>query len=43
MEAIRLLTLRKNKDAVDPGKLEETVIDEAPQVAMVGCFRKLTA
>ncbi len=43
MEAIRLLTLRKNKDAVDPNQLEATVIDEAPQVAMVGCFRKLTA
>lgn len=43
MEAIRLLTLRKNKDAVDIGKLEAKVIDEAPQVAMVGCFRKLTA
>lgn len=43
MEAIRLLTLRKNKDAVDPRQLEATVIDEAPQAAMVGCFRKLTA
>ncbi len=43
MEAIRLLTLRKNKDAVDPKQIEATVIDEAPQVAMVGCFRKLTA
>ncbi len=43
MEAIRLLTLRKNKDRVDPQRLEPTVIDQAPQVAMVGCFRKLTA
>ena len=43
MEAIRQVTLRKNKDRVDPQRLKPTVIDEAPQVAMVGCFRKLTA
>ena len=43
MEAIRLLTLRKNEDAVAPAEIDEKVIEEAPQVAMVGCFRKLTA
>ena len=43
MEAIRLLTLRKNKDAMDPQQLAPEVMDELPQVAMVGCFRKLTA
>jgi heterodisulfide reductase subunit C len=43
MEAIRLLTLRRNKDQVDPQRIAPTVIGEAPQVAMVGCFRKLTA
>ena len=43
MEAIRLLTLRANRDRVDPRRLEPTVIAGAPPIAMVACFRKLTA
>lgn len=43
MEAIRQLTLRKNVNMVEPSQLEEDVLKELPQIAMVSCFRKLTA
>jgi heterodisulfide reductase subunit C len=43
MEAVRLLTLRRNKDRVDLSRLEPTLIGELPQIAMVSCFRKMTA
>ncbi|MBP8645867.1 MAG: 4Fe-4S dicluster domain-containing protein [Syntrophobacteraceae bacterium] len=43
MEAIRLLTLRKNIDMVNPSKLPGETVKEMPQIAMVSCFRKLTS
>lgn len=43
MEAIRQLTLRKNVNIVEPSELDEEVLRELPQIAMVSCFRKLTA
>ena len=43
MEAVRLLTLRRNLDRVDPRSVDVTVFREAPQVALVSAFRKLTA
>jgi len=43
MEAIRLLTLRKNVNHVEPSKLEKEEIKRLPQIAMVSCFRKMTS
>jgi heterodisulfide reductase subunit C len=43
MEAIRQLTLRKNVNIVEPSELDEEVLKELPQIAMVSCFRKLTS
>lgn len=43
MEAIRLLTLRKNENKVEPSKLSKDLVKELPQIAMVSCFRKLTS
>lgn len=43
MEAIRLLTLRKNVDAVEPSRIPEETLAELPQIALVSCFRKFTA
>ena len=43
MEAIRQLRLRRNVDLVEISKLEEEVLRELPQIAMVSCFRKLTS
>ncbi|NLI82140.1 MAG: 4Fe-4S dicluster domain-containing protein [Deltaproteobacteria bacterium] len=43
MEAIRLLTLRKNENMVEPSKLPGETVKEMPQIAMVSCFRKLTS
>lgn len=43
MEAIRLLTLRKNINYVEPSQLPSESIKELPQIAMVSCFRKLTS
>jgi heterodisulfide reductase subunit C2 len=43
MEAIRQLTLRKNLNCVEPSKLEKEAIKEMPQIALVSCFRKMTA
>jgi heterodisulfide reductase subunit C len=42
MEAVRLLTLRKNKNYVEPSKMSRETIAELPQIAMVSAFRKLT-
>ena len=42
-EAVRLLTLRKNEDFINLRELSEETIEEAPQIAMVSAFRKLTA
>ncbi len=42
MEALRLITLRKNKDFVEPSKIPPQTIAEMPQIALVSGFRKLT-
>jgi len=43
MEALRLLTLRKNIDCVKISEIPKETIAELPQMALVGGFRKLTA
>ena len=42
MEAIRLLTLRKNVDHVKPEQITPEERDDIPQIAMVSGFRKFT-
>jgi len=42
MEALRLITLRKNKDFVELSKIPPQTIAEMPQIALVSGFRKLT-
>ena len=42
-EAVRLLPLRQNKDLIRPGEIDKAVIKQAPQIALVSAFRKLTA
>jgi heterodisulfide reductase subunit C len=43
MEALRLLTLRKNINYVEPSKIPAEIITELPQIALVSSFRKHTA
>ncbi len=43
MEALRLITLRKNIDFVEPSRISPETIAEFPQVALVSGFRKLTS
>ena len=43
MEALRLITLRKNIDYVEPSKIPLESLAEFPQIALVSSFRKLTA
>jgi len=43
MEAIRLLTLRKNVDHVKPEQIPPEERDDIPQIAMVSGLRKFTA
>lgn len=43
MEALRLLTLRKNVDAIKPSRIPEETLAELPQIALVSYFRKFTA
>ncbi len=43
MEALRLITSRKNIDNVQIPQIPKETIAQLPQVAMVGGFRKLTA
>ena len=43
MEALRLLTLRKNIDFVEPSKIDPETVAELPQIALVSGFRKLTS
>lgn len=43
MEALRQLTLRKNKNYVEPSKIPAETIKKIPQIAMVSCFRKMTS
>ena len=42
MEAVRQVVLRKNEDHVSPSKIDKKDLKELPQIALVGCFRKLT-
>ena len=42
-EAVRLLVLRQNTDLVHPSEIPEEVLGEAPPIAMVSAFRKLTS
>lgn len=43
MEALRLLTLRQNKNHIQPFAIEKETLAEAPQIAFVSAFRKHTA
>ncbi|MFO7654181.1 MAG: 4Fe-4S dicluster domain-containing protein [Candidatus Krumholzibacteriia bacterium] len=43
MEALRLLTLRTNRNHIQPFAVPQETLAEAPQVAMVSAFRKHTA
>ena len=43
MEALRLVTLRKNIDYIKPMSIPPETLAELPQIALVGCFRKHTA
>ncbi|MFC1899960.1 4Fe-4S dicluster domain-containing protein [Chloroflexota bacterium] len=42
MEALRLITLRKDKDFVKLSSIPPETITEMPQIALVSGFRKLT-
>jgi heterodisulfide reductase subunit C len=42
MEALRLLTLRKSKNYIEPSKLSREKVASLPQIAMVSSFRKMT-
>ena len=43
MEALRLITLRKNIDYMEASKISADTLGELPQIALVGGFRKHTA
>ena len=43
MEALRLLTLRKNQNRIEPSKIPPETVAELPQIALVSGFRKLTS
>lgn len=43
MEAIRLVTLRKNENYLEPYEIEKEVFEDLPPIALVSCFRKHTA
>lgn len=43
MEAIRLMTLRKNRNFIEPSELAAETLKECPQIALVAGFRKLTS
>jgi len=43
MEAMRLLTLRKNKNHIEPSKMNRETLAELPAIALVSSFRKLTS
>jgi len=43
MEALRVITLRKNVNFVEPSKIPPETIVELPQIALVSGFRKLTS
>ena len=43
MEALRVITLRKNINFVEPSRIPPETIVELPQIALVSSFRKLTS
>lgn len=43
MEALRLLTLRKNVNHIEPSKLPREAMEAFPPIALVSCFRKMTS
>jgi heterodisulfide reductase subunit C len=43
MEAIRLMTLRKNLNFIEPSQLSAEIMKEYPGIALVSGFRKLTS
>jgi heterodisulfide reductase subunit C len=43
MEALRLMTLRKNQNYIEPSQLSAETVKECPQIALVAGFRKLTS
>ncbi len=43
MEALRLMTLRKNQNYIEPSQLPAETVKECPQIALVAGFRKLTS
>jgi len=43
MEALRLITLRKNINYVEPSRIPQETIADLPQLALVSSFRKLTS
>ena len=43
MEAIRLMTLRKNQNFIEPSQMATETIKECPGIAMVAAFLKLTS
>jgi len=42
-EAVRQLTLRQNVDLIKPQDIPDETKEEAPQIAFVSTFRKLTS
>jgi len=43
MEALRLISLRKNSDYIKPAELSPDALAKLPQIALVSSFRKHTA
>ena len=43
MEALRLLTLRRNENHVQPFAIDAKTLADAPQIALVSAFRKHTS
>ncbi len=43
MEAIRQIKLRENENYIEPFEIPTETIKEAPQIAMISCFRKMTS
>ncbi|MDZ7261443.1 MAG: 4Fe-4S dicluster domain-containing protein [candidate division KSB1 bacterium] len=42
MEAVRLLSLRRNENYIEPSKLPPELIEELPPIALISNFRKFT-
>ena len=43
LEALRQMSLRKNKDYVNPSTMDEDKLKDSPAIALVAGFRKLTS